>query len=206
MRFVRSGSGPPLLLLHGGLFNIDLQFGELIPGLAAGRHLERRRLRRQARQMPPEPERAGHRLVGQVGDPTLERPPLAGQQVERLQPPAPLGVDTVLGEGPPHLFIVDLPTAPKLAALRHPDGLAALQRAARALLAEVEPDLLGGARPNGGRRAGGGRDGRWWVPGIAQRVCDAGVRAGIRMWLAPRAAATAREETPRRAAPGAPGR
>jgi pimeloyl-ACP methyl ester carboxylesterase len=30
---------PPLLLLHGGLFNIDLQFGELIPGLAAGRQV-----------------------------------------------------------------------------------------------------------------------------------------------------------------------
>jgi pimeloyl-ACP methyl ester carboxylesterase len=27
--------GTPLLLLHGGLFNIDLQFGKLIPGLAA---------------------------------------------------------------------------------------------------------------------------------------------------------------------------
>jgi hypothetical protein len=26
-------------------------------------------------------------------------------------------------EGPPHLFAVDLPTAPEVAALRHPDGL-----------------------------------------------------------------------------------
>jgi pimeloyl-ACP methyl ester carboxylesterase len=34
------GSGAtPLLLLHGGLFNIDLQFGELIPGLAATRQV-----------------------------------------------------------------------------------------------------------------------------------------------------------------------
>jgi pimeloyl-ACP methyl ester carboxylesterase len=35
-----SGAGaPPLLLLHGGLFDIDLQFGELIPGLAEGRQV-----------------------------------------------------------------------------------------------------------------------------------------------------------------------
>ena len=31
------GDGTPLLLLHGGLFDIDLQFGALIPDLAAGR-------------------------------------------------------------------------------------------------------------------------------------------------------------------------
>lgn len=31
------GDGTPLLLLHGGLFNIDLQFGEVLPGLAEGR-------------------------------------------------------------------------------------------------------------------------------------------------------------------------
>jgi pimeloyl-ACP methyl ester carboxylesterase len=31
--------GIPLLLLHGGLFNIDLQFGQLIPGLAATRQV-----------------------------------------------------------------------------------------------------------------------------------------------------------------------
>ncbi|WP_323959685.1 alpha/beta fold hydrolase [Arthrobacter sp. JZ12] len=31
------GEGVPLLLLHGGLFNIDLQFGGLIPGLAQSR-------------------------------------------------------------------------------------------------------------------------------------------------------------------------
>jgi hypothetical protein len=52
---------------------------------------------------------------------------------------ATLGSDTVLGEGPPHLFIVDLPTAPGVAALRHPDGLEALQRAARALLEREKP-------------------------------------------------------------------
>jgi pimeloyl-ACP methyl ester carboxylesterase len=34
------GSGDtPLLLLHGGLFNIDLQFGELLPTLAASRQV-----------------------------------------------------------------------------------------------------------------------------------------------------------------------
>jgi pimeloyl-ACP methyl ester carboxylesterase len=34
------GSGDtPLLLLHGGLFNIDLQFGELLPTLAASRRV-----------------------------------------------------------------------------------------------------------------------------------------------------------------------
>jgi pimeloyl-ACP methyl ester carboxylesterase len=31
------GEGTPLLLLHGGLFNIDLQFGDVLPGLAEGR-------------------------------------------------------------------------------------------------------------------------------------------------------------------------
>ncbi|MDF2979537.1 MAG: putative hydrolase, alpha/beta fold family protein [Actinomycetospora sp.] len=33
------GEGTPLLLLHGGLFDIDLQFGALLPGLAAGRQV-----------------------------------------------------------------------------------------------------------------------------------------------------------------------
>jgi hypothetical protein len=47
------------------------------------------------------------------------------------------------------------------------------------------------------------RDEPLWVPGIAQRVCDAGARAGIRMWLAPRAAGSAREETPSGYRPGA---
>jgi hypothetical protein len=52
---------------------------------------------------------------------------------------ATLGLDTVLGEGPPHLFIVDLPTAPEVAALRQPDGLEVLHRAARALLDREKP-------------------------------------------------------------------
>jgi len=33
------GAGTPLLVLHGGLFNIDLQFGQVLPGLAAGRRV-----------------------------------------------------------------------------------------------------------------------------------------------------------------------
>ena len=36
---LHGGGGTPLLLLHGGLFNIDLQFGQLIPGLAATRRV-----------------------------------------------------------------------------------------------------------------------------------------------------------------------
>jgi pimeloyl-ACP methyl ester carboxylesterase len=36
---VHGSGGTPLLLLHGGLFNIDLQFGELLPGLAASRQV-----------------------------------------------------------------------------------------------------------------------------------------------------------------------
>ncbi len=36
---IYGAGGTPLLLLHGGLFNIDLQFGALIPGLAANRQV-----------------------------------------------------------------------------------------------------------------------------------------------------------------------
>jgi pimeloyl-ACP methyl ester carboxylesterase len=36
---VHGSGGTPLLLLHGGLFDIDQQFGELIPALAAGRRV-----------------------------------------------------------------------------------------------------------------------------------------------------------------------
>ena len=36
---IHGSGGTPLLLLHGGLFNIDLQFGALIPGLAATRRV-----------------------------------------------------------------------------------------------------------------------------------------------------------------------
>ena len=36
---VHGSGGTPLILLHGGLFNIDLQFGELLSSLAAGRQV-----------------------------------------------------------------------------------------------------------------------------------------------------------------------
>jgi pimeloyl-ACP methyl ester carboxylesterase len=36
---VHGAGGVPLLVLHGGLFNIDLQFGQLLPGLAATRQV-----------------------------------------------------------------------------------------------------------------------------------------------------------------------
>jgi pimeloyl-ACP methyl ester carboxylesterase len=36
---VHGTGGTPLLLLHGGFFNIDLQFGELLPSLAASRQV-----------------------------------------------------------------------------------------------------------------------------------------------------------------------
>ena len=36
---LHGSGGIPLVLLHGGLFNIDLQFGELLPSLAAGRQV-----------------------------------------------------------------------------------------------------------------------------------------------------------------------
>jgi pimeloyl-ACP methyl ester carboxylesterase len=36
---IHGAGGVPLLLLHGGLFNIDLQFGQLLPGLAASRQV-----------------------------------------------------------------------------------------------------------------------------------------------------------------------
>jgi pimeloyl-ACP methyl ester carboxylesterase len=36
---LHGAGGIPLLLLHGGLFNIDLQFGQLLPGLAATRQV-----------------------------------------------------------------------------------------------------------------------------------------------------------------------
>ena len=36
---IHGAGGTPMLLLHGGLFNIDLQFGELLPSLAARRQV-----------------------------------------------------------------------------------------------------------------------------------------------------------------------
>jgi|tagenome__1003787_1003787.scaffolds.fasta_scaffold20960132_4 phage tail-like protein len=52
---------------------------------------------------------------------------------------ATLGVDTVLGEGPPFFFIVDLVTDPAVADLRAPAGLDRFQRAARALIEAERP-------------------------------------------------------------------
>lgn len=36
---IHGSGGTPLLVLHGGLFNIDLQFGEVLPGLAEDRQV-----------------------------------------------------------------------------------------------------------------------------------------------------------------------
>ena len=36
---IHGSGGTPLVLLHGGLFDIDLQFGELLPSLAASRQV-----------------------------------------------------------------------------------------------------------------------------------------------------------------------
>ena len=45
---IHGSGGTPLLLLHGGLFNIDLQFGELLPSLAATRRVIAAAARRTA--------------------------------------------------------------------------------------------------------------------------------------------------------------
>ena len=52
---------------------------------------------------------------------------------------ATLGVDTVLGVGPPFLFVVDLVVDPHQAALRTPTGLDTIQRAARSMLDAEKP-------------------------------------------------------------------
>ena len=52
---------------------------------------------------------------------------------------ATLGVETVLGEGPPFWFVVDLVADPAVRVLRNPVGLDVLQRAARSLLAAEKP-------------------------------------------------------------------
>jgi pimeloyl-ACP methyl ester carboxylesterase len=36
---IHGSGGTPLLLLHGGLFDVELQFGQVLPGLAAGRQV-----------------------------------------------------------------------------------------------------------------------------------------------------------------------
>lgn len=52
---------------------------------------------------------------------------------------ATLGLDTVLGEGPPFFFIVDLVTNPLIRELRNPVWLDVFQRAARFLLDSEKP-------------------------------------------------------------------
>ena len=52
---------------------------------------------------------------------------------------ATVGVDTVLGEGPPFLFVADLITDPTVTALRTPSGPDVMQRAARFMLDSEKP-------------------------------------------------------------------
>jgi phage tail-like protein len=80
-----------------------------------------------------------------AGDP----PPLALTDLTRahnqvdsvfqLDEAAVLGVQTVLGEGPPFFFVVDLVADPTVRELRNPIGLDVLQRATRSLLAAEKP-------------------------------------------------------------------
>jgi phage tail-like protein len=69
----------------------------------------------------------------------LTRPHTDVNAVFQLGVTATLGVDTVLGEGPPFLFVADLITDPTLPELRKPLGLDVFQRAARALLDAEKP-------------------------------------------------------------------
>jgi phage tail-like protein len=59
--------------------------------------------------------------------------------VFQLGDTATLGVDTVLGEGPPFFFIADLIANPTVPELRNPVGLDVFQRAARFLLDAEKP-------------------------------------------------------------------
>ena len=52
---------------------------------------------------------------------------------------ATLGFDTVLGDGVPYLFIVDITLDPDEPNLRNPQGLQTVQRAARSLLDQEKP-------------------------------------------------------------------
>ena len=56
-----------------------------------------------------------------------------------VQPGATLGFDTVLGEGPAYLFVVDLVLDPSETALRNPVNLDIVQKAARVLLDAEKP-------------------------------------------------------------------
>ena len=52
---------------------------------------------------------------------------------------ATLGVDTILGQGPPFLFVADLFADPAVSALHTPGGLDVMQRAARLMLDSEKP-------------------------------------------------------------------
>jgi hypothetical protein len=71
----------------------------------------------------------------------LARVSNAVDAVFQLDPDTPpvLGVQTVLGEGPPFFFLVDLPTDATVRELRNPIGLDVLQRATRTLLDAEKP-------------------------------------------------------------------
>jgi phage tail-like protein len=59
--------------------------------------------------------------------------------VFQLDVTSTLGVDTILGEGPPFFFIVDLVINPNILELRTPQGIDNFQRAARFLLDTEKP-------------------------------------------------------------------
>ncbi len=59
--------------------------------------------------------------------------------VFQLDETATLGLDTVLGEGPPFFFIVDLITNPEVPDLSLPEGLENIRRAAQLLLDNEKP-------------------------------------------------------------------
>jgi phage tail-like protein len=71
----------------------------------------------------------------------LTRASNAVDSIFQLDPDVPpvLGVQTVLGEGPPCFFVVDLVTDPVVRELRNPIGLDVLQRATRSLLDAEKP-------------------------------------------------------------------
>jgi phage tail-like protein len=79
---------------------------------------------------------------GDAAPPLLTDLTRAHNQVDtvfQLDEAAVLGVQTVLGEGPPFFFVVDLVADPTVRELRNPIGLDVLQRATRSLLAAEKP-------------------------------------------------------------------
>lgn len=71
-------------------------------------------------------------------DAVFQLAPPQGQEAEG-EVYAQLGLNTVLGEGPPFFFIADLITDPKIKGLRNPVGLDVFERAARFLLDTEKP-------------------------------------------------------------------